>query len=273
MIGRSEYSSTGVGMLSHQIEQVLVETGAAVVFAHHFSKGNQSGKRAMDRMSGSGVFARDADTILTLTEHEEENCFDVEMILRNLPPQAPFVVEWIFPAMVERPDLTPHDPNEDEVESDEAEEYLLDLLQDRNLTTGQWEDLAGDFSRATFFRLKKQLKQAGKVSFNRRDKTWVRSAGVTDPEAAVSHKSRESHQCDYLSVQPSSPVHYPVLSSAASEIPGDPPAPSETIETSETSATFHPTTTLPATAEALVSMPWPDLLKPTAVGEARISVF
>jgi hypothetical protein len=40
----------------------------------------------MDRMSGSGVFARDADTILTLTEHEVEGCFAVEMNLRNLPP-------------------------------------------------------------------------------------------------------------------------------------------------------------------------------------------
>ena len=108
MIGRTENSSSGVGVLCHHIEQIMVKTGAAVVFAHHFTKGNQSGKKAMDRMSGSGVFARDADTIITLTEHaKEEDCYNVEMSLRNQPPQVSFVVEWKFPLMLERTDLQP----------------------------------------------------------------------------------------------------------------------------------------------------------------------
>jgi len=36
-----------------------VKTGAAVGFGAHYSKGNQAGKEAIDRVSGSGVFARD----------------------------------------------------------------------------------------------------------------------------------------------------------------------------------------------------------------------
>ncbi|WCJ60694.1 AAA family ATPase [Fontisphaera persica] len=109
MIGKSENAASGVGVLCHSLEQVAVDTGALVMFAHHFTKGGQSNKSPMDRMSGSGVFARDADSIITLTEHAEENCYSVEMTLRNLPPQAPFVVQWKFPLMVVREDLDPAD--------------------------------------------------------------------------------------------------------------------------------------------------------------------
>ncbi len=109
MIGRSENAASGVSVLCHHLEQVAVETGAAVVFAHHFSKGSQANKAIMDRMSGSGVFGRDSDSIITLTQHVEDNCYSVEMVLRNLPPQSPFVVQWDFPLMSVREDLNPKD--------------------------------------------------------------------------------------------------------------------------------------------------------------------
>lgn len=51
-------------------ERVAVELGCAVIYCHHHSKGDQSWKRAMDRASGSGVFARDADALLDVTELE-----------------------------------------------------------------------------------------------------------------------------------------------------------------------------------------------------------
>jgi len=105
LIGRNENTGVGVGVLCHQIERLVERTGAAVVYAHHFTKGNAAKKKAIDRMSGSGVFARDADTIITLTEHQEEGCYVVEITLRNFPPQPPFVIEWHYPVMVERPDL------------------------------------------------------------------------------------------------------------------------------------------------------------------------
>ena len=44
--------------------------GAVVFFVHHYSKGDQWGKSAIDRASGSGVFARDADALLNVTELE-----------------------------------------------------------------------------------------------------------------------------------------------------------------------------------------------------------
>jgi len=41
-----------------------------VIYAHHHSKGAQGMKRAMDRASGSGVFARDPDAQLDMIELE-----------------------------------------------------------------------------------------------------------------------------------------------------------------------------------------------------------
>lgn len=46
----------------------LANTGASVIYAHHHSKGAQGAKSSMDRASGSGVFARDADALLDMIE-------------------------------------------------------------------------------------------------------------------------------------------------------------------------------------------------------------
>ena len=102
---RDENSAGDMNSLMNEIEAICEETRAAVVFAAHFSKGNQSEKSAMDRISGSGVFGRDPDAILTLTPHEEERCFTVESSLRSFAPMEPFVVELDFPLFKGRYDL------------------------------------------------------------------------------------------------------------------------------------------------------------------------
>jgi hypothetical protein len=105
--GRDENSAGDISELCNELERLAVATGAAIVFAAHYSKGNQAAKEAMDRIGGSGVFARDADSIITLTKHETEGAFTVDLILRNLPEQPPFVVVWEFPVMKISPDLDP----------------------------------------------------------------------------------------------------------------------------------------------------------------------
>ena len=184
MVGRSENMAGGVGALCHNVERLVEETGAAAIYAHHFTKGNQSKKTAMDRMSGSGVFARDADTIITLTEHEEERCFTVELTLRNLPPQQAFVVEWNFPLMVERADLDPKDLKGERVEDDGDLETILALLDDRPLRTGEWERAAQakGYSHATFFRMKEKIDEGKRVTWNRRERTWARAGAATAAE-------------------------------------------------------------------------------------------
>jgi len=54
----------------NQFDRVCAELGAAVVYCHHHSKGDQGQKRASDRASGSGVFARDPDALIDMIELE-----------------------------------------------------------------------------------------------------------------------------------------------------------------------------------------------------------
>jgi len=95
--GRDENKAGDIAALLDEFEVLAVQTGAAVAFGAHYSKGNQAQKEAIDRVGGSGVFARDPDSILNFTRHEERDCFTVEMTLGNHPPQKPFVVRWQFP--------------------------------------------------------------------------------------------------------------------------------------------------------------------------------
>jgi len=179
MVGKSENTASSVGTLCNQIERIVEATGAAVIFAHHYAKGNAAKKNQIDRMSGSGVFARDADSIITLTEHAEKDCYSVEMTLRNLAPQSPFVIQWNYPVMVERPDLSPADFKSDEAEADEFEP-LVSLLNDSPLTTAEWLEAAMEigYSRASFFRDKGVLVEKGCVQI-KGEKTWCRVEGET----------------------------------------------------------------------------------------------
>jgi hypothetical protein len=91
---RDENKAGDIASLCNEIEQLAVQSGAAVVFGAHYSKGNQAGKDAIDRIGGSGVFARDPDVILTMTPHEEKDAYVIDLTLRALPQLEAFVVRW-----------------------------------------------------------------------------------------------------------------------------------------------------------------------------------
>lgn len=104
---RDENANGEIASLMNELEAMARSSGAAVVVAHHFAKGDSTAKNAMDRMSGAGAWARDPDSIVVLTPHEEENCFTVTSILRNLPQLPEFVVAWDYPRMRLAKDLNP----------------------------------------------------------------------------------------------------------------------------------------------------------------------
>ncbi len=70
VITGDENSADQMAHFCNQFDKVCTELGVAVIYCHHHSKGYQGGKRSMDRASGSGVFARDPDALLDLTELE-----------------------------------------------------------------------------------------------------------------------------------------------------------------------------------------------------------
>lgn len=107
VMGGSENAQEEVAALMDSIEKLAARTGAAVIFGSHFAKGNAAAKDSIDRISGSGVFARDPDAILTMTKHEDEGVFVVDPILRNCPPIEPFCVKWEFPLMRPANDADP----------------------------------------------------------------------------------------------------------------------------------------------------------------------
>jgi len=69
-----ENSADQMAHFTGQFDKICTELGAATIYCHHHSKGSQSGKKSMDRASGSGVFARDPDALIDLVELEvDEN--------------------------------------------------------------------------------------------------------------------------------------------------------------------------------------------------------
>ena len=70
VITGDENSADQMANFCNQFDKVCTELGVAVIYCHHHSKGGQGGKKAMDRASGSGVFARDPDAMLDMIELE-----------------------------------------------------------------------------------------------------------------------------------------------------------------------------------------------------------
>ena len=106
---RSENDASEMGDLLNRLEAIAANAGAAYIVAHHYSKGDQTGKNAIDRASGSGVVARDGDTIIALTEHAEGGCVTMDTIVRDFPPLPATVLRWIHPTFEIDGSLDPAD--------------------------------------------------------------------------------------------------------------------------------------------------------------------
>lgn len=68
VITGDENAAHEMAKFCNQFDRVCAELGAATIYCHHHSKGEQGQKQAHDRASGSGVFARDPDTLIDLIE-------------------------------------------------------------------------------------------------------------------------------------------------------------------------------------------------------------
>ena len=146
-----ENAAGEVAEVMHLVEDFAQATGAAFMFSHHFSKGNKAEVDSIDRASGSGVFARDPDAILTMTKHEEDDCATLEATLRNCPPLDSRVLEFSkdsFPCFKVRDDL---DPNELKTlgnrrkDQDDSKAIMLALLPNeagKEIQYGDWKDKA-----------------------------------------------------------------------------------------------------------------------------------
>lgn len=121
VITGDENNASDMGAFCNQFDKICTEMGAAAIYCHHHSKGAQGGKKAMDRASGSGVFARDPDAQLDIielkrpvfkeveTETEDGEVVEIEQFdttrtawrmeasLREFPPIAPVNFYFDYP--------------------------------------------------------------------------------------------------------------------------------------------------------------------------------
>ena len=78
-----ENNATDMAQFTNVFDKICYKTGCTFVYSHHHSKGSQGFKRAMDRASGSGVFARDADAQVDMIQLNL-----VEVPSRNNPEES-----------------------------------------------------------------------------------------------------------------------------------------------------------------------------------------
>jgi len=129
-----ENDAGSVGLVLDQMEKFSERLDCAFVYAHHFSKGNKAETDHIDRASGSGVFARDPDAILTLTPHEEDYHLVLEATLRNFPTPEKKVIEFAWPNFIHKPDLEPTlrkagQASESKKINENLSQRLLELLE------------------------------------------------------------------------------------------------------------------------------------------------
>jgi len=118
-----------------ELEQIAEGAGAALIYADHFSKGNQADKSPIDRISGSGVNARDPDAIVTFKENNTDDCLSVNFVLRNFPPMKDIAVGKMekSPLFERRTDIDPADLRRPGAKKEYGEEDLLQYL------TADWD--------------------------------------------------------------------------------------------------------------------------------------
>ena len=91
----------------------------------------------IDRASGSGVFARDPDAILTLTPHEEEDHLVLEATLRDFPAPPAQVVEFSWPNFNHKPEMEPKlrkagQTKENKILNEKLSTALIEILKNNS---------------------------------------------------------------------------------------------------------------------------------------------
>lgn len=92
----SENDADAITAFCAQLDRLAEGLGCTIAYTHHHSKGAQGGKNAEDRASGSGVFARDADALIDMTELAwDENMQEAKELLR-WHDAVPFRLEFVL---------------------------------------------------------------------------------------------------------------------------------------------------------------------------------
>lgn len=157
MLGnRSENDAAEMTQLVNKLEEAAVRLKVAVVFAVHFPKGDMSRRQAIDRMSGSGVFGRDPDTIMImsdLTDKERKQLSGIK-----------------------------GEPKKEKEELNPRQKAVLRLIKDSPSSFSDWLSMAEKgiqgYSKTDFNNDLRKLKEKGYVELNDWVYHWTDKAGT-----------------------------------------------------------------------------------------------
>jgi len=103
-----ENNASDMAKFCNQFDRICTELSCAMIYCHHHSKGAQGHKTAMDRASGSGVFARDPDALIDMIEINPKDvgytlpegatsAWRMSFTLREFPPVKPIETVFRYP--------------------------------------------------------------------------------------------------------------------------------------------------------------------------------
>jgi RecA-family ATPase len=105
--GGDDNDAKAVAEFTNTIDLIIQACGCSVIYAHHHPKGATGGKKAIDRMSGSGVYGRDADTVIDFGElfvpddiwktFGRKPCYRAEIKCRSFGYRKPRDVYFMWP--------------------------------------------------------------------------------------------------------------------------------------------------------------------------------
>lgn len=106
-----ENSAEAIIKFCNALDKIAHETGAAIIYDHHHPKGDSGSRKTIDRGAGSGVFARDADAIVDISNLDpgndapdmvkdlmkQERPMELSFVLRDFKDVEPIKVWFKFP--------------------------------------------------------------------------------------------------------------------------------------------------------------------------------
>ena len=105
--GGDDNDAKSVAKFTNTLDLIAQRCGSAIIYAHHHPKGATGGRKAIDRMSGSGVYGRDADTVLDFSplfvpgdlwaKYEHKPLFRAEVKCRSFGYRKPINCLFDYP--------------------------------------------------------------------------------------------------------------------------------------------------------------------------------
>jgi RecA-family ATPase len=189
---REENSNTGIGQVLKPFARFSREAEASAIGVHHYAKGNPAAKEAIDRGAGAGAWARDAATLLMVTNHREKDAHIVDIYTNDFAPIDKFVLRFNYPIFELAPDLNPEEMKTpartakaaETKKSDQQTDTILAVLyttdQEGGLTHGEIVHFT-TYPKSSVTKILKALIDATKV---------VKLVGSETPKYALSVRYR-----------------------------------------------------------------------------------